>query len=976
MTSTSNGRKIHPQSITETSSQHSSDFQKLPLGNKKKNILRTEPSELFSSHQEEEENATEQLLKLEKRMKLGRVQSCMRSLKCLVLLGVIGLILFSLMISAVWFTVFLTTMISFGDAVRESTFHQLHSEVLSEMSRMKTAALSVSSMGNGFGEISTSSQQIRDAVMSTQLSLLQEFGQVGISFYPFNQRGAFIFSNLYDPSTPEVVHGFTEYKQTPELKTQQFISKNLSSGVLSMSPEFPTNFTFYTYPQNFVDHVKSFNQSNPILFSRPLPSFCFQNPNVPGWEDGICMLTLIKVWSHSVDPVKGVHATAQVLSTTQAFSQKLTRITRPDAMSFLITTDGALISVSKGLDRIKEDEKKWRLYQFNKNDPSKSTLRQATEYPDPMVSKSAEALHEKYGSKTIAGLEHESGALSVNGYYVDYEYVVLSTLDVDQNYPGQGFFFLPEVYFSKMILVHVIPTDAFTGTSIVTGLIVIAAALVGSIASLVAVVIMSCFINRPVKKLIRQMESVKDMDLTRVSVSKFTYFSELRQIQSMFYFLVLNLKQYQSFLPSHVLQMIEARKVAHSSKNSKKKRVRHATVSRTMKLTTVEDELRSQSSVEGSESQSKSFFGSVHSASQLSKSNRLSHQFTLGMFRRNLTVVQVQIINIQTMLHRVALQDFVIQHSQLTDLISKLVNLTHSATLSTFSQDSFFISLNATISSSDHAKRAARMAVHMQRRIQMLNDRLSQQAMEPFQIVISISTGEGFVSTLGTSSQKQQVIFDAPVDVSEMQLRATEHLLRADILKSLNNVSIILDQNTIDKLPKKHIQSRIFDVIATRSTSQWRSEGEQKWSFHYLFELQDIALESKKEEEWMYLHDQKEKEEKLTERNDKMTKAWTLIVADESREACRILTELMSPSGASASHTPSFKEDIIETQSQRIPSSSLYRRLMLLAESLTTEHDGDLSQYCKARVSHSAQFGKTFMWASLVGTVRDNDLDF
>mmetsp|Transcript_4251 Transcript_4251/g.16028 ORF Transcript_4251/g.16028 Transcript_4251/m.16028 type:complete len:1017 (-) Transcript_4251:1864-4914(-) len=890
--------------------------------------------EFFSttSPKEEEENAMEQIIRLEKRMKLGRMQSFCRSLKCLLLTGVLMLVSMTLVVSVVWFSVFLTTLTQFGAEARVGTFAQIHSDVSGSLSRMRSVVVSLSTITNGFSENTTTPDTLRDVSSAAHQSLAKEFGRIGVSLYTANMNRAAIWINYARPDNPNYVSGNLEFKNSSGIFLQQ-LTKNLATGASTTTPKNPLAAQIFLRPQTFVDHVLGMGQTDPLLFTLPAPTTCSMDPNVEALKDGLCELVIFKVWSHHIDS-SGLHTSVILSTTTDSLSQKLTQMTNRNAMSFLLSHDRKLIAVSRGFERIQEDEKKWRLYHYN---GIASTLLTASEYPDDLVRNSVRAIQEAHGDDLHVLDASRVLTMTVSGHYVDYQKINLgNTISGYENSPAFSIF-TSDIYLDSMVLVHVIGVTAYTNTSIWTGVCTICITLILSLLSLVGVIIVACCINRPVVRLIRQMESVKDMDL-HIRTDRFAYFSELRRIQSSFYYLVMNLRESRAFLPSHVLEMIEARRI----NNSKKKTRKDARES----IQTVDDEILSQSSynTHNPGSQTQSFAGS---ASHRSHSN-ITHQFSLGMFHRHISVVEIKLANFSKLIVSTSPKDFVLQHSQLVDLVSKLVAVTKSATLTSFSQDRFVISLNTTISSSEHERKAAKMAMILKHRISTLNDRLSQQALEPFVVVISVCSGDGVVSVLGTHMQKQRVVFGTPIQQAEIQALVAEEVVNRYAGITDSNITILVNQTIIQKLPKKSIHSRIVDVVAM---SKKGAQHDDNWKFQYIFELQDIALESKKEMEWMYSQHKMQEEEETTEQNQMLTKFWTLLVGEETKKALELLD--------------TAREKATKDESQNI----IFRQLTALVEMLGARYNSSLIEYCENGLSQINTTGE-FRWASVFCQVK------
>jgi class 3 adenylate cyclase len=368
-------------------------------------------------------------------------------------------------------------------------------------------------------------------------------------------------------------------------------------------------------------------------------------------------------------------------------------------------------------------------------------------------------------------------------------------------------------------------------------------------------------IMRPLYKLLVRMELVKSMRLEEILAkgNRKSFVSEVRDLESVFYDLVVKLDEYKAFLPSHILSRDfggEEEEDIEETKEDQALLKKHDTqqIAENPVLQNIVNQTRSivddMSSRTGTESVSRGV-------------GRGKNMFALGLSGRQISVLVVRIANQPDLMNRYSLSDIVTQHGKLTEKIlvqackgrfgGELVKLSH---------DSFIIAWNVVNTVPRHSNCACKAALDIKEVAEKLVKEMSanQRFDYPMRITMGIATGDSFSGNMGTNSKRQLCTFGDAV-------------FKADVLSKMNTkfgTTILINEaanskitNNMTTRPAFHL---VYDDLKSSTKKEQSNDNDNTTSEEEsIFEL--VEFKNFNSDEWMYEMEQKKQLDRFKDYN-------------------------------------------------------------------------------------------------------------
>ncbi len=377
--------------------------------------------------------------------------------------------------------------------------------------------------------------------------------------------------------------------------------------------------------------------------------------------------------------------------------------------------------------------------------------------------------------------------------------------------------------------VYVVPVADSIGPYVTIGVIVAVISSVILIGALLAGVIFAWILVKPILHLAGEMSLVENMDLNSIQTGKYHYFSEIVSMQASFYLMIAKLKEYRTYLPSHLLGKVEEEEddefkdvtTSPSRKNSAldPKLSRHGSGKGSGKSFIAQ---RKQSTISNNSS-----FGVRQSVSSNSGGD---FRFMLGLENKDVTVVIMKISNFDHLMNKLEKNDFVFVHGSILKEVMSLMRK-FKGDLHDISPSEFILHWNTINKQKSHAKMACSAAAAIKDNIGKLNEQLAKENLPEVSISLGVATGPVTMGNIGNQQKRKFSVFGN-----------TEDLARG--IEKLNAVwkTTILMNDKAFNLLNKGFSARPLDEIQVPSRPKALTS--------VVYELGDEV--KKEDDEWMY----------------------------------------------------------------------------------------------------------------------------
>jgi class 3 adenylate cyclase len=440
----------------------------------------------------------------------------------------------------------------------------------------------------------------------------------------------------------------------------------------------------------------------------------------------------------------------------------------------------------------------------------KSTLAmiQAKDFGNPLISRTAIALAEEYGDKYSS--LHGRGRFK----YYHKELSALVDVTVSKYNGGSGLDWVLVLCVKEMELVG----ESIGGISgaIVGSVIIIAVALVIGLLYTILIV-------QPLKSFVVQLEYLETMQLDLVTDYPLSKFSEIAKMQGTFYHVVSRLREYKSFLPSHLL----ARDFGEEDDNHNDDK----------SLGIANSGKSSFSLSKASDSET----GSKMSGSSRRSSDKKRQMLALGLQFSKGCVATIRITNMKELFTQFTPMEIVVQHGALLAEVERAVKRTRGINAS-FNDHKFTIVW--LDSSSNYVQLACHCCLMIQEGLKNMNHSGKENMLN---VEIAIASGELVFGNMGTKHKRQFTIF-GPVDTL------------SKTMVSINReweVSTLVNEDLMKKTSHLFTYRPIAQIYSSGNHTTTSSSEKQESTRVY----QLIGRKIVKQDEWMYELSAKEKQD-------------------------------------------------------------------------------------------------------------------
>jgi ankyrin repeat protein/class 3 adenylate cyclase len=352
------------------------------------------------------------------------------------------------------------------------------------------------------------------------------------------------------------------------------------------------------------------------------------------------------------------------------------------------------------------------------------------------------------------------------------------------------------------------------------------------IAGVILSIVVAYIFMRPLKKLIQQAEEIRMLQLEQVEKtlkSGLSYFTEVNHLQQSIYSMTIRLKQFKSFIPDHILAVVEAEVGATKERNEAKK-------------------LNDKSSEEftTTESVTESRRGGARSGNMIV--NALNSSLTSGA----VTVMTVEFPDFRDVMELHNSADVAEAVKELLSSFKDIISISKGQFVSITSQRAEIV-WNTFIKQSDHCARASKTARQCVEVLQKLQKQWKEKNMPELQVAIALASGNCHYGNLGTDSMKFFSLIGLP---------ATRSNKMCKLASKWRGVSVFCDENVhvtlkeefnmrpLDRLDDKQTGSStiVYQLGEIRPGDGWVVEMQEKdkispWNdFSDAFELYDRGL--------------------------------------------------------------------------------------------------------------------------------------
>lgn len=368
---------------------------------------------------------------------------------------------------------------------------------------------------------------------------------------------------------------------------------------------------------------------------------------------------------------------------------------------------------------------------------------------------------------------------------------------------------------------------------------------------------------KPLSNLIQQAIKIENMELEDVQqslVSYPSYFSEVRRLQQSYYSMTKRLIQFRSFIPDHILVMIEQEN--REMKELKAIMENHGRDEEVKSI--MSSSIRSNSKKQATES-SQAMKSSSKGRKDSYNQGSASSAFYLGLSQSFVTVLSVNMDSYVKILE---------EHSpaSLTKVTSDFMTAFHNIVRVTNGQfvkancDHIVVVWNAQIIQDDHMAKACRTAHNCQQKLKMLRQQWTQKNLPLLGVKIGIACGQAYFGNLGYDKMKYFSVIGSVVNEAEGLAKSNEEW----------GTNILCQGKIVERIDTVYQTRPIFHIDSVESDDS------------AVFEIGD-PIESK-QDEWMYELQEQEK----SSRWQSYTLAYGLYRVKEYAKALEILNVYLS----------------------------------------------------------------------------------
>ncbi|KAG2382618.1 hypothetical protein C9374_005198 [Naegleria lovaniensis] len=258
------------------------------------------------------------------------------------------------------------------------------------------------------------------------------------------------------------------------------------------------------------------------------------------------------------------------------------------------------------------------------------------------------------------------------------------------------------------IFVLAVPQWTYISSTLIAVLVAVSGSLLIVTVGIIFGILFSVRIVQPFHQLIESFESVGQMDLDSLFIQK-SSFSEVRELQKQFQFMVNRMKLYKSFIPSHLLSEIE---------NGGEHDVKDDAGYHLVNVAASSSSQRTKGSCESfSKKSSNCSTQNMGSASLRRKYVQKDNKFQLYLEKRRITLVEILLEGLNDWLSILTPNETVMLLSDIFEQVNSICRSSGSSQISSLENDSLIIAFNATRNQNKHEEKAAHFC-------QVLNEKL------------------------------------------------------------------------------------------------------------------------------------------------------------------------------------------------------------------------------------------------------------
>lgn len=330
--------------------------------------------------------------------------------------------------------------------------------------------------------------------------------------------------------------------------------------------------------------------------------------------------------------------------------------------------------------------------------------------------------------------------------------------------------------------------------------------------SIILAIVLSVRIISPFRNLISSFESISHMDLENVQLLTKSRFAEEQQLQSHFLSMLSRMKQYRSFLPSHLLVELEGPRGGTTTAAGTKSSSTSSGLRQSKDESTLRRSMNDAPSVSTSIQAFGSSFSDTASAqgdgNHLSQSHQPKARFKLYLEKRAVSALCVHLEGLNYWLTHFNEHEVV---QLLSDVFEQSGNVCRvsSGLLGTFENGSLAIYFNATSDQSNHEDKAISACITLLHKLQLVKDTKWKHQMDAgkyeelqqhFRVRVSACYQETFAGNLGTKYSKNFTVIGSIGYNLDTLLQVAKDL----------NLSIVVCERLHDRCD--HFQTRYVDT--------------------------------------------------------------------------------------------------------------------------------------------------------------------
>jgi class 3 adenylate cyclase len=292
----------------------------------------------------------------------------------------------------------------------------------------------------------------------------------------------------------------------------------------------------------------------------------------------------------------------------------------------------------------------------------------------------------------------------------------------------------------EWIVVQAIPMSTFY-SRFYNSIIVICCVTVGLLfLSIIVSVVAAQIFMRPINNLVSTADDIRTLQLEKVEqdlTQTKSSFTEVKRLQQSLYAMNTRLKQFKSFIPDHILSIIEA-------EVREGKQVKAAAATKDHHSSSASDKGSDKRSQSDTPSDSRGSSVSIHEG-KTSVNNTLTSGLNSGI----VTVMAVQFPDFDALLEHYAATDILEASKDLFAVLRNCVRVSNGQFVN-ISSDKSLVCWNSFIPQADHRGRACRTARSCLESVKKLHEQWTKNSLPLLNISIAICSGPVLFGNLGT----------------------------------------------------------------------------------------------------------------------------------------------------------------------------------------------------------------------------------